>query len=250
VWIFAIIGVCVIIVGIAGLFIIEKDKNIPSKSGYLKNVVYGFLPSTVKENTGLYFTLITFIVFNVSIQIFMPYLIIYYEQSLKMSNYTLIMAPAVILASVATFFWGKLYDKKGFDFSLRISTVALSIGYVILIFTKSMLPVFIGSLFMMCGYLCSMAVFGARVRDLTPEGKAGMFQGVRIFSQVLVPGIVGPYVGQAVLKNAELITNNDGTTSFLPNISIFVAALVAVTVMAVVYMAGKLLMKENNSKNR
>ncbi len=241
--IFAIIGICVIVVGVSGFFIIEKDKNVPTKSGYLKNVVYGFLPSTVKENISLYFHLLMFIIFNVSIQIFMPYLIIYYEQTLKMANYTLIMAPAVILAAVATFFWGKVYDKKGFDFSSAFSVCFLALGYVVLVVAKSMVPVFIGSLFMMCGYLCSMAVFGAKIRDLTPMGKSGMFQGVRIFSQVLIPGVLGPYIGQAVLKNADKITNSDGTTSFLPNVNIFIAALAALGVLVVLAVAKSFLIK-------
>ncbi len=229
--IFAIIGGCVIVAGVLGLFIIENDKNAPSQSDYLKNVVYGFLPSTIKENGSLYFYLVAFIIFNISIQIFMPYLILYYEVTLKMANYTLIMAPAVILASVATFFWGKVYDKAGFMLPLRISSATLCVGFVILALTKTMVPVFVGSLLMMCGYLCTMAVFGAKIRDLTPDGKAGMFQGVRIFSQVLVPGVIGPFIGQAVLKDAETIVNSDGTESFIPNAYIFVASLIVAVVM-------------------
>ena len=80
---------------------------------------------------------------------------------------------------------------------------------------------------MMGGYLCSMAVFGAKIRDLTPIGKAGRLQGVRIFSQVLIPGVVGPAVGKKVLENAEMILNSDGTSSFVPNQNIFLAAAVA-----------------------
>jgi MFS family permease len=169
----------------------------------------------------------------------MPYLIIYYEQTLGMTNYTFIMAPAVILAAVATFFWGKVYDKKGFDFSVGISALSLILGYIILIGTKTMIPVFIGSLFMMCGFLCTGAMFGAKIRDLTPKGKAGMFQGVRIFSQVLVPGIIGPFIGTTVLANAEKIVGNDGTESFVPNENIFLAALAALAVLSVCLIALK-----------
>ena len=60
-----------------------------------------------------------FIIFNISIQIFMPYLILYYEVSLGMADYVFIMAPAIILASVVTARWGRVYDKKGFSLSLR-----------------------------------------------------------------------------------------------------------------------------------
>ena len=103
--------------------------------------------------------------------------------------------------------------------------------------------VFVGSLLMMCGYLSGMAVFGAKIRDLTPIGKSGMLQGVRIFSQVLVPGVVGPFIGKTVLANAEKIVGNDGTESFIPNEGIFLAALVAVAVLAIVLFAGDLLRK-------
>ncbi len=234
VWIFAIIGGVVITVGILGIFLIkDSPKCVKSETGYLQNIVYGFRPSTVKGNGSLYFYLVTFILFNISIQIFMPYLIIYYEKSLQMANYVFIMAPAIILASVATALWGKVYDKKGFDFSGFIALASLMLGYVLLYLFKGTALVFVGSLFMMCGYLCGMAVFGAKIRDLTPDGKAGMLQGVRICAQVLIPGVVGPKIGSWVLANAELVANNDGTFSFLPNENIFLAALVVAAVLTV-----------------
>ena len=84
---------------------------------------------------------------------------------------------------------------------------------------------------MMCGYLSGMAVFGAVLRDHTPVNKAGMFQGLRIVGQVLIPGIIGPAIGAAVLQNAKTIVNDDGTTSFVPNENIFLAALIAAAVV-------------------
>ena len=57
---------------------------------------------------------------------------------------------------------------------------------------------------------------------------------MRILGQVFVPGLIGPAIGAAVLKNAAMITNGDGTTSFLPNANIWIAALAVVAVLAVV----------------
>ncbi len=235
-WIFAIIGVAVIVVGIVGIFVIQDAPLTPSESGYWKNVIYGFRPSTVKAHPHLYISLGLFVLFNISIQIFMPYLIIYYEVSLGMADYVLIMAPAILLASVVTALWGRVYDKKGFGFSVALSMLWLCLGYVILIFFGDVIPVFIGSLLMMCGYLAGMAVFGARIRDAIPKGKAGMLQGIRIFSQVLIPGVVGPWIATLVLSNAEVIVNNDGTQSFVPNVGIFVAALCVALVLVVLLL--------------
>ena len=241
VWIFAIIGGVVIAVGVLGIFLIDEPvRCVRSQTGYWQNVVYGFRPSTLKGNLSLYFYLLAFILFNISIQIFMPYLIIYYEKSLAMTDYVFIMAPAIVLASVATAFWGKVYDKKGFGFSSAVSLASLMSGYVILFFCKSTVLVFVGSLLMMCGYLSGMAVFGAKIRDLTPEGKSGMLQGVRICAQVLIPSVVGPAIGSAVLANAEKILNNDGTTSFLPNENIFLAALIASAVLVLLLLVSRL----------
>ena len=237
--IFSIIGVLTLIIGVAGFFLIKEPKMEKAEMGYFNSILYGFKPSTVKMTPVLYIALAAFIVFNISIQIFMPYLIIYYEKSLQMDNYVLIMAPAIVLASVVTALWGKLYDKKGFTFSGVLSLAMLIAGYVILFFTRTMVPVFIGSLLMMSGYLSGMAVFGALIRDNTPKGKAGCLQGIRIFSQVLVPGIVGPFIGSAVLKSAETIVNSDGTESFLPNANIFLAAAIAAIPVFVVFFVLK-----------
>lgn len=225
--IFSIIGGVVIVVGVLGLFLIEEPPLKPTESGYFSNIFYGFRLSTVKQNPLLYWTLAAFAVFNISIQIFMPYLIIYYEKSLGMADYVLIMAPAIVIASVCTALWGKVYDKRGFRFASLVCLASLAVGYIVLYLTRTTAPVFIGSLLMMCGYLAGMAVFGAAIRDYTPAGKAGMFQGLRIFSQVLIPGVVGPAIGAAVLANADTVVNSDGTTSFLPNENIFLAALAA-----------------------
>ena len=241
--IFIIIGVLTTVIGILGFFIIKEPKVEPVKESYFGGIIYGFRPKTIKQNPRLYISLLAFIIFNISIQIFMPYLIIYYEVSLGMKDYVLIMAPAIIIASVVTALWGKVYDKKGFNFSGLFAILFLIAGYIMLYLTKTTAPVFIGSLLMMSGYLSGMAVFGAAIRDNTPQGFSGRLQGVRIFSQVLVPGVVGPAIGKKVLENAEVIVNNDGTTSFVPNANIFLAALIAVVLVLPFFIKGK---KETN----
>ena len=226
--IFNIIGIVVIAIGVSGIFLI-KDVPVQTEGNqnYFGNIFYGFRPIVVKDNTQLYFTLIAVAVFNISIQIFMPYLILYYTVTLGLENYVLIFAPAIVVAAVFTGLYGKVYDRKGFTAAIIPTLAMLMVGYVGLYFFRSTIPVFLASLVMMCGYLGTGAMLGAKVRTHTPENKSGMFQGLRIFAQVLIPGVIGPAIGAAVLKNAQTILNDDGTTSFVPNENIFLVAFIA-----------------------
>ena len=242
-WIYVIIGTVVLAIGITGFFIVEEaPAKKPDELGYMATILYGFRPSVIKKNNRLYFTLIGFIIFGISIQVFMPYLLIYYEYTLGMSDYVLIMAPAIIVAAVVTAFYGRLIDRIGFKVAVFPSLGMLALGYILLFLFPGVIgtsgagmkiPVFIGSLLMMSGYLTGMASFGTNIRNETPESMAGRFQGLRIIGQVLIPGVVGPAIGAAVLKNADTVVNSDGTTSFLPSNMIFLAALIVIAVLVI-----------------
>ena len=233
--IFNIIGIVVIAIGISGIFLIqEPEVKTEDNQSYFGNIFYGFRPSVIGSNRMLYFTLGAMAVFNISIQVFMPYLILYYTVALGMDNYVLIFAPAILVAAIFTALYGKVYDRKGFGFAIVPTLILLMVGYVGLYFFRTTVPVFISSLLMMCGFLGTGAMLGAKVRTHTPENKSGMFQGLRIVAQVLIPGIIGPAIGAKVLANADTILNDDGTTSFIPNANIFLVALIVVLFVWVV----------------
>ena len=218
--IFHLIGIVVIAIGILGFFLIKEPKiQTNDNQSYFGNIFYGFRPSVVKENVSLYLTLGLLALFNISIQVFMPYLILYYTECLGMDNYVLIFAPAILIAAIFTGLYGRVYDTKGFQSAILPTLGLLMAGYVGLYFFRTTVPVFLASLIMMCGFLGTGAVIGAKVRTHTPENKSGMFQGLRIFGQVLIPGVIGPAIGAKILENAATIVGDDGTTSFIPNVN-------------------------------
>ncbi len=240
--IYIVIGAVVLAVGALGFLLVEDaPARSPDSLGYMATILYGFRPSVIKRSSRLYFTLAGFVLFGISIQVFMPYLIIYYEQTLGMADYVLIMAPAILLAAAVTVLFGRLIDARGFRGTIWFSLGMLAAGYALLFLFPGVVrveglgmkaPVFLGSLLMMCGYLSGMATFGAQIRNETPEHMAGRFQGLRIIAQVLIPGVIGPAIGAAILKNADTVLNGDGTRSFLPNENIFLAALAVELVLA------------------
>ena len=233
--IFYIIGIMMILIGISGFFLIrEVPVKTEDNQNYFANILYGFRPKVIKANPGLYGALAALALFNISIQIFMPYLLLYYTEALGMDDYVLIFAPAIVAAATFTALYGKVYDTKGFQKAILPTVALLGVGYIVLFFFRGTVPVFLGSLLMMCGYLGTGAMLGALIRDFTPENKAGMFQGLRIVGQVLIPGVIGPAIGAAVLKNADTVIGDDGTASFIPNANIFLAALVALLALGAV----------------
>ncbi len=227
--IFCVIGGVVLALGIAGFFLVEESTvKSEENSDYFANIFYGFRPSVIRENVPLYVTLAALALYNISIQIFMPYLILYYTEALGISNYVLIFAPAIVVAAAFTGLYGKVYDRRGFQAAVLPTLGLLIVGYIGLYFSRSTAPVFVFSLIMMCGYLGTGAMIGAMVRDRTPQKKAGMFQGLRIIGQVLIPGVIGPAIGAEILRNADTVVNADGTQSFIPNENIFLGALIAI----------------------
>ncbi len=248
--IFAVIGAVVMALGIAGFFLIQETavKN-EENAHYFANIFYGFRPSVIKKNLPMYATLAALALFNISIQIFMPYLILYYQVSLGMDDYVLIFAPAIVVAAVFTGLYGKVFDRKGFKTAVIPTLLMLAIGYIGLYFFRNMALVFVASLVMMCGFLGTGAMIGAQIRACTPQNKAGMFQGLRIVGQVLIPGVVGPAIGAGILAKADTIVNTDGTTSFVPNENIFLGALIALVVtFAALVPLFKLLKKSKGAK--
>ena len=51
-----------------------------------------------------------------------------------------------------------------------------------------------------------------------------------------MPGLIGPALGAWILRDADVIVNGDGTTSFLPDRGIWSAATVVIIVLLVSLM--------------
>ncbi|MBQ9553125.1 MAG: hypothetical protein IJU96_10240, partial [Clostridia bacterium] len=56
------------------------------------------------------------------------------------------------------------------------------------------------ALLMFAGYGLLTIILNASIRDFTPEGMAGRFQGIRMIFMVLIPMVVGPAVGSRVIS--------------------------------------------------
>lgn len=222
---FYIFGAITIVAGVICIFIYPEDIVKPNKDEpYLLNIVHGFRPSVVKNNTNLYLSLIAFAVFNIGIQVYMPYFMVYVQEGLniKGGDFTISLGTILLTASLLAVVAGAFMDRIGKNKIVFPALLVTIIGGIIMTFMREMVGVIIGGIVLMTGYLICTAVLGAKVRDYTPINQAGLFQGVRMIFVVLIPMVTGPYIGKGVSYiNAQEYMNEYGQLVVRPNEYIF-----------------------------
>ena len=223
---FYIFGSITLVIGIVSFFLVPKDVVTPNKDGnYIQSVFYGFRPKVIKANPVLYITLVAFMVFNIGLQVFMPYFILYVQNVLHITgdNFTISLGVVLLLASALTVIFGLFMDKIGKN---KIMIPALAVGAIgggIVFFipadqSYTQIGLIIGGIVLMTGYLVSTAVLGAKVRDYTPVKEVGLFQGVRMIFVVLITMIIGPLIGNALCRIGGTPYQNEyNQTVYPPN---------------------------------
>ena len=222
---FGIFGALVTATGVVSLFLVKDEPGLePRRDSYFKNLVYGLRPSVARENPGLYLALAAFSVFSVAVQVFFPYLIIYIPNFLGIADYAIVLGVVLIAASLVSVLSGRLIDRLGkLRFTLPASAVMFA-GLVAMYFARGQLAVILAGCVMMSGYMLVTASLSGKVRDLTPPDKAGHFQGIRMLFAVLLPMIIGPQIGSAVIKGGDSTYVELGVTKTVPTPGIFLAA--------------------------
>ena len=231
---FGIFGLAVSGVGVIALFLVKDDPDLrPRKEGGFENLLYGLRPGVIRENEDLYLSLAAFCLFSVAVQVFFPYLIIYIQYFLGITDYAIVLGVVLILASLVSVLSGKWIDRIGkLKFALPAASVML-LGLIGMFFVRSQAGVMIAGTVMMSGYMMLTAVLSANIRDWTPEGKVGHFQGIRMIFQVLLPMIIGPWIGAGVIRSNMQTYEELGQIKTVPTPGIYLAAAAVLLLTAI-----------------
>ena len=222
---FGIFGAAVSLVGLVSVFLVKDEPGLqPRRDSYFKNLLYGLRPSVVRDNPDLYLSFAAFCLFSVAVQVFFPYLIIYIQNYLGITDYAIILGVVLIAASVVSVVSGRFIDRMGkLRFTLPAALVMLS-GLVGMYFVRKGAGVMLAGSVMMSGYMMMTAALSANIRDWTPEGKVGHFQGIRMIFAVLLPMIIGPSIGAAVIRGSNSTYIELGQVKSVPTPGIYLAA--------------------------
>lgn len=229
---FVVVGVLMITVGILSLVLVRDVPAEQHGDTVLRAIGHGLRPSAVRENPGLYLTLSALAILGISTQVFLPYLIIYLEKYLRIEAYALVLAIVLVGAATAGVLGGRVIDRVGkVRFMLPAAGIYLA-GLLLITPARGLVPVILAGLVMMSGFMLTTAAIVAKVRDYTPVDRAGAVQGLRMIFFVLIPMVIGPFIGAAVISGADEYYEDLGVLKQVPTPGIFLAA--AVVVLAIV----------------
>lgn len=231
---FSIFGIAVCLVGLVSIFLVKDEPGLkPRHDSYFKNLLYGLRPSVVKENAELYLSFAAFCMFSIAVQVFFPYLIIYIQNYLGITDYAIVLAVVLIVASIASLVSGSFIDKLGkLKFTVPAALIMLA-GLIGMYFVRGTAAVIVAGAVMMSGYMMVSAALSANIRDWTPEGKVGHFQGIRMIFAVLLPMIIGPSIGAAVIRGSDSSYVELGQVKSVPTPEIYLAAALILLLVAV-----------------
>ena len=229
---FLFFGVLMSLTGVLSLFLVKDSPALqPRKDSYFQNLLYGFTPRVIRSLRSLYLALLAFTLFSIGVQVFFPYLIVYFQHYLKMDNYALVLGVVLLFASLVSVLAGKYLDRFGkLNFVLPAAGVMIA-GLLGLYFVRTTGGVMVAGAIMMSGYMLVTAALSALIRDFTPKDKAGHFQGVRMVFAVCLPMIIGPFIGSAVIRKSGAVYEDLGVVKNVPTPAIFLAAAVCVLLL-------------------
>lgn len=224
---FGIVGAVVAIVGVAAHFLV-RDRAVPSphQESYAAAVGHGLRPAAVRENPLLYLVLGIWALWGISTQVFMPFLLIYLNHYLRLDAYALVLGGALIIASIATMAGGRLIDRVGKGHVVLPVMALYLVGLLVFALLRGTIPVLLGGAVVLTGMLLTAAALAAITRDQTPVDRVGQVQGVRMLLTIMVPMVIGPFIGSAVIKSNNETFTDLGVTRIVPTPAIFVAAAV------------------------
>ncbi len=234
---FGLLGLVVTVCGVLGLFLIKdppRTAQTQSSSNYWADLLYGFRPSVIKENARLYLSLASFCFAIISFQIFYPYLLTYIQYVIIPDNggvenllkpgiiVTAVVVAILLLACIVTLL-RLSNEKKGF--CLVVGVIVMALGFFLLSTSTGIYVILVSILPVILGNALVNILFGAAVKDFIPEGKAGLFQGIRMIFTVLLPMVIGPVIGDmACQRAAQTIINEVGASVIVPAKDMFLWA--------------------------
>lgn len=206
---------------IAGIFI--KEPIIPESEREPPKKVLSDLKEllsiqNVKENKVLYLLFLNMAIGGIAGNVFFPYLFIYLENYLGFSKSIisviglLVIGGSTILLLILGFYIKKINRK----ILLLAYTIIGAMFSFIFAFILDFWAVAIFYTLNLTFSTLTSVVRGSWMQDKYPQENIGKFQGVRLIFMVLIPMVIGPFIGSFVIQLYGIPIIIDGEAGYIP----------------------------------
>src|SRR5690554_3578268 len=235
---FALVGAVTMVGGVLAWFLVKDVPGIrPQRDTVFASVIHGLRPRTIRGNPRLYLALAALGVLSIANQIYMPYLLIYIERYLGVESYALLLGVTLLAASAISIIGGRIIDRVGKLTFILPAAALYAVGLLLMFFVREVGQVMAAGVVLIAGFMLLAAVTAGLVRDYTPRDRAGAVQGVRILAISLVPSLIGPFIGAAVIIDANEFYLELGVLRQVPTPHIFLAAAISLSVIVIPVIA-------------
>jgi MFS family permease len=228
---FYAIGLLVSITGLISSFLLKdvsvlRGKSSAETGGFFSHLIEVFSVETIKNNRELFLVFMALGLFATSVQVFLPYQIIYMEHFLKYSltEAGLASAVGVLVAIFTAIPVGRLTDRGHGPALAFLAPLLLAVALWMVSFVRTIVPLSIGLAIGTAAFIMMLIVAIAWVKNLMPPQNRGQFEGVRMIFMVGIPMIVGPVTGSSIISRYGLPTISNGIEGFIPTPLLFQVA--------------------------
>ncbi len=230
---FYLLGGIVMATGVICSFLIEstpvKKEEIKTNKTVIQEFTSLVNPQLLKNNKTLFLLLLNMALSGIAAQIYMPYLLIFLEHYMGFSktDISLYMAGFMFFTVLSLVIIGAVSHRFNRKSMVLVGSLIGGIVFIIVGFTSFSLagggPLSSGIfvlyfLAMVPGFVSGIA-HGGWLLDSYPEGDVGKFQGIRMIFMVLLPMVIGPSIGAAIIQAFGTPT----VDGFIPSPHIFIA---------------------------
>ncbi len=231
---FLLVGAVMVGTGVVAWFlVVDSPNHVRSEGSSVRAVLESLRLAEVRRNPGLMLSLCTLGVVGISSQVFLPYLLIYIQYTLRIEAYALVLAVVLTGAATAGVLGGRVIDRVGKARAMIPALGIYVVGLLLMLVVRDLVPLIVAGLVLMSGFILVSATVNASVRDHTPVDRVGAIQGLRMVFFVLIPMVIGPFIGAAVIRGADDYYEELGQLKQVPTAGIFLAAAVVAVLAAI-----------------
>jgi MFS family permease len=244
---FLTLGIAVSIMGLIGGLLLKDSPKLRKASrsearGFFSHLFSVFTPGCIRRNRELFLVLSAIGLFSIGVQVFLPYLMIYVNNYLKIDKSAagVIMAIAIFASMLLAIPAGKLADRGHVKKLALASPFVMLAGLLLFSVSRSFYQVAATAIVLYFGIILLTLSTSAWIKNLMPEESRGQFEGVRMIFNVALPMIIGPAIGSALITHFGIATVSNGEAGFIPTPIIFqVAGVLSVTSIIPILMIVK-----------